>query len=65
VEANLCGGVLTGEIDARDLAPLRPDQCYLKAHERVLTVAIELASENAAVDATTVSEDTVPIYPTA
>jgi len=54
VEANLCGGVLTGEIDARDLAPLRPDQCYLKAHERVLSVAIELASENAAVDATTV-----------
>lgn len=55
VEANLCGGVLLGEIDARDLAPLRPDQCYLKAHERVLTVAIDLAGEGAQVDVTTVT----------
>lgn len=53
VEAGLCGGLFTGEIDARDLAPLRPEHCYLKAHERVLAVALELASEGAEVTAVT------------
>lgn len=53
VEAGLCGGIFTGEIHALDLAPMLPEHCYLKAHERILAVALELAGENVEVNAIT------------
>lgn len=54
VEAGLCSGVLGGEINPLDLAPLLPEHCFLKAHERVLTVAIEMAGEGLEINIVTV-----------